>query len=161
MVLRYNVEDEREMKKLNFSKRFTKYPDMFLTNSCEIKVNSDDFLQENSFIINSKFKILTRKIFLYGKRTRSNIGDDLYLNYWMDIFLKTVEKGYLHKFDFQKCSSKTELCIGLPLEFRKRAFDYKKWSQQKIIEFLSCLFDTTLEENEYDQQDLFDELLVA
>ena len=52
MVLRYNVENEREMKKLTFSKRFTKYPDMFLTNSCEVKVNPDDFLQENSFIIN-------------------------------------------------------------------------------------------------------------
>ena len=159
MVLRYNVEDEREMKKLTFSKRFTKYPDMFLTNSCEVKVNADDFLQENSFIIKCNLKILPRKIFLYGKKNRNYIDDDLFLNYWMDIFLKTVEKGYLHKYDFQKSSLKTELCIGLPLEFRRRAFDYKNWTKQSVIKFLSCLFDTTLEESEYDQQDLFDELV--
>ena len=92
MVLRYNVENEREMKKLTFSKRFTQYPNMFLTNSCEVKVNPDDFLQENSFIINCNLKILPRKIFLYGKKNGNYIDDDLFLNYWMDIFLKTVEK---------------------------------------------------------------------
>ena len=79
----------------------------------------------------------------------------------MNIFLKTIEKGYLQKYDFKKNKSKTELSIGLPLEFRRRAFNYKEWKKENIIDFLSCLFNTTLEEGEYKQQDLWEELLVA
>ena len=76
----------------------------------------------------------------------------------MKIFLKTVEKGNLYKYDFEKSDSKIELCIGLPLVFRYEAYNYNSWKRENIIEFLSCLFDTYLEESEYEQQDLFEEL---
>lgn len=161
MIIRYNIEDEREIKKLTYSKRFTEYPNMFLSNICEVRVNPDDFLQENNFIIKCRSKILPRQILIYGKKTKNYPGDDLYLNFWMNIFLKTIEKGYLQKYDFKKNKSKTELSIGLPLEFRRRAFNYKEWKKENIIDFLSCLFNTTLEEGEYKQQDLWEELLVA
>ena len=51
MKLKYNMEDQKDIKKLDYSKRFLKYPDMFLVKSCEVKVNGDDFLQADSFII--------------------------------------------------------------------------------------------------------------
>ena len=67
----------------------------------------------------------------------------------------------LHKYNFEKCTSKSELCIGLPLEYRCHAFNYESWKKENIIDFLSCLFNTILEEGEYKQQDLWEELLVA
>ena len=69
MIIRYNIEDEREIKKLTYSKRFTEYPNMFLSNICEVRVNPDDFLQENNFIIKCRSKILPRQILIYGKKT--------------------------------------------------------------------------------------------
>lgn len=161
MIIRYNIEDEREIKKLTYSKRFTEYPNMFLSNICEVRVNPDDYLLKDNFILSCKLKILPRKIFIYGKKERYNSSDDLYLNYWMNIFFKTIEKGYLHKYNFEKCTSKSELCIGLPLEYRCHAFNYESWKKENIIDFLSCLFNTILEEGEYKQQDLWEELLVA
>ena len=62
MKLKYNMEDQKDIKKLDYSKRFLKYPDMFLVKSCEVKVNGDDFLQADSFIIYCKKKVLPRKI---------------------------------------------------------------------------------------------------
>src|SRR5699024_9865453 len=102
MKLKYNMEDQKDIKKLDYSKRFLKYPDMFLVKSCEVKVNGDDFLKADSFIIYCKKKVLPRKIYLYGKKGKECDGDNLYLNYWLKVFLKTVEKGNLYKQDFEK-----------------------------------------------------------
>lgn len=154
----YRVNSKRDIKRLRFSKRFGKYPDMFLGNVCRVIVNKDNYLVEDEFIIKSKYKILPRNIFLYGKK--ENYGsNNLYLNYWLEIFLKTVEQGYLYKYDLQKSELKTELTIGLPLEFRYQAFDYTNWDRKKVIKFLSCLFDNELIEENYEQQDLFEELV--
>ena len=51
MQYKYNVQDEREIKKLSNSKRFSKYPTMFLSNTCVVRVNKDDCLQEDEFTI--------------------------------------------------------------------------------------------------------------
>ncbi len=161
MVYKFNVQDKREVKKLINSKRFTKYPCMFLGNTCEVRVNPDECFNEDKFILYSKTNILPRKIYLYGKRTKRNEESDIYLNYWLDIFLKTVEKGNLCKYDFVKSDSKLELCIGLPLKYRLDAFKYARWTRENIIEFLSCLFDCDLEISDYEQQDLLDNLSVA
>lgn len=158
MKLQYNIENSKDVKRLDCSKRFLKYPNMFLSEICDVRVNGDDFLNSDEFIIHSRKKALPRKIYLYGKKGRENNSDNLYLNYWMKIFLKTVEKGNLYKYDFEKSDSKIELCIGLPLVFRYEAYNYNSWKRENIIEFLSCLFDTYLEESEYEQQDLFEEL---
>ena len=158
MKLKYNMEDQKDIKKLDYSKRFLKYPDMFLVKSCEVKVNVDYFLQADSFIIYCKKKVLPRKIYLYGKKGKECDGDNLYLNYWLKVFLKTVEKGNLYKQDFEKSDSKIELCIGLPYKFRKDAFR-SVWTRKNIIEFLSCLFDTYIEEAEYKQEDFFEKLV--
>ena len=154
----YRVDSKRDIKRLRFSKRFCKYPDMFLGNVCRVIVNKDNYLVKDEFIIKSKYKILPRNIFLYGKK--ENYGsNNLYLNYWLEIFLKTVEQGYLYKYDLKKSELKTELAIGLPLEFRYQAFDYTNWDRKKVIKFLSCLFDNELIEENYEQQDLFEELV--
>lgn len=83
----------------------------------------------------------------------------MYLNYWLKIFLKTVEKGNLFKQDFEKSDSKIELCIGLPYRFRSDAFKYNTWTRNNIIQFLSCLFDIHIEEAEYKQEDFLEELV--
>ena len=96
---------------------------------------------------------------MYGKKGRNDNANNLYLNYWLKVFLKTVERGNLYKNDFEKSNSKIELCIDLPFKFRYLAFNCNSWSRNNIIEFLSCLFDIYIEEAQYEQQDLFEELV--
>ena len=162
MEYQFNIQDKRAIQRLLFSNRFQKYPDMFLNTTCRVRVNGDDGLRADEFTIRSKYRILPRKIYLYGKKTR-NIEEqnNLYLNYWLNIFLHTVEHGNLCKADFEKSDSKYELTIGLPLKYRLQAFSYRQWNRQNVISFLSCLFDNNLEEANYEQQDLFENLLVA
>lgn len=161
MIYKYDVQNKRDVKKLYHSKRFPKYPDMFLSNTCQIRVNPDELLKQDEFVICSKSKILPKKIYLYGKKTNHQEENNIYLNYWTDIFLKTVEKGSLYKYDFNKSDSKLEMCIGLPLKYRGAAFRYKTWTRENIIMFLNCLFDVEIEETNYEQQDLFENLMAA
>ena len=79
----------------------------------------------------------------------------------MNIFLKTIENGYLTKFEFKKSKLENELTIGVPLKFRQSAFNYSNWNRENIVSFLSCLFNTEIELVEYEQQDLMDNFLVA
>lgn len=161
MIYKFNVQDKREIKKLTNSKRFSKYPSMFLRNTCEVRVNPDDGFKKDKFILYSKTNNLPRKIYLYGKKTKIDEENDIYLNYWLEVFLKTVEEGNLCKYDFEKSDSKLELCIGLPSKYRVYAFNYSRWTRKNIIEFLSCLFDCDLEIVDYEQQDLLDNLMIA
>lgn len=159
---KYDISDKRTIKKLSNSKRFLKYPDMFLNNVCQVRVNKDDALCLDEFTIRSKNKILPRKIYLYGKKTNDIEEENcLYLNYWMQIFMKTLENGYLYKHDFEKSNSKLELTIGLPLRYRLKAFNNRTWSRNDVIQFLSCLFDSELKEETYEQQDLLECILIA
>lgn len=161
MTYQFDVQNKRDIKKLCNSKRFQKYPDMFLNNTCQVRVNSDELLLEDQFTIYSRYRILPRKIYLYGKKTKSQEENNIYLNYWLEIFLKTIESGSLYKYDFAKSDSNLELCIGLPLKYRCAAFNYRTWTRKSIIAFLSCLFDNEIEEADYEQQDLLESLLVA
>ena len=157
MQHKYNVQDEREIKKLNNSKRFPKYPTMFLSNTCIVRVNKDECLEKDEFTIYCKCKNLPRKIYLYGKKTNYMEENDIFLNYWLNVFFKTVEEGNLCKYDF----SKLEMTIGLPLQYRVKAFNCYNWTRKRVIEFLSCLFDSEIEEADYEQQDFLENLLVA
>lgn len=161
MVYKYNVKDKREMKKLCNSKRFPKYPGMFLSKTCQVRVNGDDSLRTDSFSICCKYRILPRKIFLYGKKTKPIEENDIFLNYWMGVFFETIEEGNLHKYDFSKSNSKVELCIGLPLRYRTKAFHYKVWTRENVLEFLSCLFNCEIKEADFEQQDLFESMIAA
>ena len=162
MEYKFSVQDSKAIKRLIYSSRFPKYPDIFLNKTCKVRVNGDEGLMTDEFTIKSKYRILPRKIYLYGKKTsRSQEEDNLYLNYWLNIFLNTVESGNLCKADFAKSDSKIELTIGLPLKYRLEAFSHRRWSRKNIILFLSCLFDNDIEEVNYEQQDLFEDLLVA
>lgn len=161
MIYKYDVQNKRDVKKLYHSKRFPKYPDMFLSNTCQIRVNPDELLKQDEFVIYSKSKILPKKIYLYGKKTNHQEENNIYLNYWTDIFLKTIERGSLYKYDFNKSDSQLEMCIGLPLKYRSAAFRYNNWTRENIIAFLTCLFDVEIEETDYEQQDLFENLMAA
>lgn len=161
MVYKYNVKDKREMKKLCNSKRFLKYPTMFLSKTCQVRVNNDDCLNADNFTICCKYMILPRRIFLYGKKTKPDEEDDIFLNYWIGVFFETIEEGTLHKYDFKKSDSKLELCIGLPMKYRTKAFRYKSWTRENVIEFLSCLFNCEIQEADFEQQDLFDNIIAA
>ena len=164
MNLEYDVRDKKRIKMLRFSKRFKKYPDCFLSNCCRVKVNSDDYLVKDEFTIYCKDKILPRRIYIYGKKRKRGIRDDddkLFLNYWMEVFLRTIESGKLYMQKFEKTTSKTELSIGIPFELRYRAFKNRNWTRDNIIEFISCLFDMPVEQTQYEQQDLFEEFLAA
>lgn len=161
MVKEYNVKDKKVKKKLEGSKRFMKYPNMFLSNTCKVKVNADDYLIADDFTIYCKAKILPKKIYIYGKKTKPQEENNLYLNYWMEVFFKTIENGNLCKQDFKKCTSKAELTIGIPSRLRFHAYHYRSWNRANIIEFLSCLFNIPVEETNYEQQDFIEQMLVA
>lgn len=161
MEILYDVTSEKMIKMLTHSNRFTKYPSMFLGNTCKVIVNGDDYLLGDEFIIESKYKILPKTIRLYGKKLHYQDKDTIFLNYWMDVFLKTIEQGKLSRADFEKSDSKLDLCIGLSKYFRSEAFRCRTWTRGNVINFLSCLFDKELYEVNYKQQDLFEELLVA
>lgn len=163
MNIQYNVNDRKMIKILTNSKRFQKYPDLFLSDQCKVIVNNDDYLKEDEFIIKTKSKVLPRSIMIYGKKRpiRENDENIIYLNYWMEVFLKTIENGILTKCNFEKSNSKIDLCIGLPFHFRVTACNRYTWERKDIIKFLNCLFDIEIYEADYEQQDLFAELLAA
>ena len=151
----------KRLNKLNESGEFRKYPSIFLRNSCRVRVNKDDYLTEDEFFISSPYMNLPREIYLYGKKlTKSNDENNIYINYWLDIFLKTIEKGYICPKQFKKSTNHYELAIGIPFEYRRMAFSATRWTRSNIVEFLSCLFGTKLQEANYQQQDLL-ELMVA
>lgn len=151
----------KRLNKLNESGEFRKYPSIFLRNSCRVRVNKDDYLTEDEFFISSPYMNLPREIYLYGKKlTKSNDENNIYINYWLDIFLKTIEKGYICPKQFKKSTNHYELAIGIPFQYRRMAFSATRWSRSNIVEFLSCLFGTKLQEANYQQQDLL-ELMVA
>lgn len=151
----------KRLNKLNESGEFRKYPSIFLRNSCRVRVNKDDYLTEDEFFISSPYMNLPREIYLYGKKlTKSNDENNIYMNYWLDIFLKTIEKGYICPKQFKKSTNHYELAIGIPFQYRRMAFSATRWTRSNIVEFLSCLFGTKLQEANYQQQDLL-ELMVA
>ena len=151
----------KRLNKLNESGEFRKYPSIFLRNSCRVRVNKDDYLTEDEFFISSPYMNLPREIYLYGKKlTKSNDENNIYINYWLDIFLKTIEKGYICPKQFKKSTNHYELAIGIPFQYRRMAFSATRWTRSNIVEFLSCLFGTKLQEVNYQQQDLL-ELMVA
>ena len=160
---KFNIEDQRDVIKLKNSKRFPKYPNEILSNICEVKVNGDEYLKEDEFLIKSKYNILPKKIFIYGKKSTRNSqsNDNLYTNYWLEIFLKTIEKGLLCKYDLNKNNSASTLEIGLTFDFRRYAFNHIVWTRDKIIKYLSCLFGNTLEEADFKQEDFIENILVA
>lgn len=160
MMLQYDLNDKRAIKRLLNSKRFIKYPDMFLSNTCTVKVNNDEYLEKDEFVIKCKNPVLPRRIFIYGKKERTKTENTLYLNYWMKVFLQTIESGLLFNYDLEnKNKDLTELRIGLSYLFRMNAFHSKCWNRQIIIKFLECLFNIEVFETNYEQQDLFNELV--
>ena len=81
----------KRLNKLNESGEFRKYPSIFLRNICRVRVNADDYLIEDEFFISSPYMNLPREIYVYGKKlTKSNDENNIYINYWLDIFLKTI-----------------------------------------------------------------------
>ena len=104
---------------------------------------------------------LPREIYVYGKKlTKSNDENNIYMNYWLEVFLRTIEKGYICPKQFKKSTNHYELAIGIPFQYRRMAFSATRWTRSNIVEFLSCLFGTKLQEANYQQQDLL-ELMVA
>ena len=157
-----NINDENikdELKSLQESGELKKYPIALLRNNCTVRVNPDDYLKSDEFIIISSYSNLPRNIYIYGKGRQTYSGDDIYLNYWLYIFLKTIEKGEIYPHQFEKSQLKFELAIGISNEFRAKAYQYNTWSRNNIIEFLSCLFDTKLEEVTYQQEDLLETMV--
>lgn len=151
----------KRLNKLNESGEFRKYPSIFLRNSCRVRVNKDDYLTEDEFFISSPYMNLPREIYLYGKKlTKSNDENNIYMNYWLEVFLRTIEKGYICPKQFKKSTNHYELAIGIPFQYRRMAFSATRWTRSNIVEFLSCLFGTKLQEANYQQQDLL-ELMVA
>ena len=151
----------KRLNKLNESGEFRKYPSIFLRNSCRVRVNADDYLIEDEFFISSPYMNLPREIYVYGKKlTKSNDENNIYMNYWLEVFLKKIEKGYICPKQFKKSTNHYELAIGIPFQYRRMAFSATRWTRSNIVEFLSCLFGTKLQEANYQQQDLL-ELMVA
>lgn len=164
--MQYDVSKKNIIKRLNSANEsgsFKKYPDILLGRTCLVKVNGDDYLKKEEFMIRADYSILPRSIVVYGKKhkTGENDTDNIYLNYWMEIFLKTIEHGIISKRLFKRNTIKNELTIGLPFMFRLNAFDSCTWSKENIIKFLSCLFGMEIEESCFHQQIFLDYDLAA
>lgn len=147
------IDDAESITKINSTK---KYPDCLLSNTCIVKVNDDDYLSQDEFMIYSDQPVLPRHIYLYGKKhiVGDKDSDNLYLNYWLEVFTKTIETGNICSMEFKKNNSKVELTIGLPFEFRMHAFEYATWTRENIIKFLICLFGVEIEESNFYQQNM-------
>ena len=157
-----NIKDNKFDDKLNQlleNEELKKYHTILLTNSCRVRVNPDDYLMTEDFILVSPYFNLPRSIYIYGKAEETNSEDNIYLNYWFDVFSKTIEKGNIIPQQFKKSEIKYELTIGLSKEFRGRAYNYNTWDKNNIIEFLCCLFNSTLQEAKFQQQDLLDQMV--
>lgn len=157
-----NIKDRNIMRKLTLlqeSGEFKKYPVGLLRYNCTVKVNPDDYLRADEFMIISSYSNLPRSIFIYGKGKDCNSEDNIYLNYWLDVFFKTIENGKIYPHQFEKSQSKLELTVGISRIFRGKAYHYNTWTRKNIIEFLSCLLDTSLEEANYQQEDLLEEMV--
>lgn len=164
--MQYDVSKKSVIKRLynaNESGNFKKYPDFLLGKTCLVKVNGDDYLKQEEFMIRADFPILPRSIVVYGKKHKPSEDDtdNIYLNYWLEIFLKTIECGKMHKRVFKKSKNKNELTIGLPLMFRLNAFNGTSWNKENIIKFLSCLFGIEIQESYFHQQIFLDYELAA
>lgn len=149
----------RQLNKAFKDNEFSIYPNKYLSNTSIVKVNKDDFLCEDEFIIQSSHFDLPRNIFIYGKKDFRG-EDNIYLNYWMNIFNKTIESGIIIPSHFKKSDINHEISIGLSRVYRAEAYNYNNWTRENLIDFLSCLFDTEIKEVDYQQQDVF-ELMVA
>ncbi len=68
MIQEYDVKDKRAIKRLQNSKRFLEYPNMFLSNTCKVKVNADEYLVADEFTIYCKSRILPKKYIFMGKK---------------------------------------------------------------------------------------------
>ena len=64
MEYQFNVQDRRAIKRLIYSNRFPKYPDMFLNTTSKVRVNGDEGLITDEFTIKSKYGILPRRIYI-------------------------------------------------------------------------------------------------
>ena len=126
----------KRLNKLNESGEFRKYPSIFLRNSCRVRVNADDYLIEDEFFISSPYMNLPREIYVYGKKlTKSNDENNIYMNYWLEVFLRTIEKGYICPKQFKKSTNHYELAIGIPFQYRRMAFSATRWTRSNIVEF--------------------------
>lgn len=164
--MQYDVSKKNIIKRLNNaneSGKFKKYPDFLLGRTCLVRVNGDDFLSKEEFMIKADFSILPRSIVIYGKKHKPSEDDtdNIYLNHWMEIFLKTIECGKIYNKQFKRSTNKNELTIGLPLMFRLNAFNGATWSKEDIIKFLSCLFGIEIQESYFHQQVFLDYDLAA
>lgn len=164
--MQFDVSKKNVIKRLNNaneSGNFIKYPDFLLGKTCLVKVNGDDYLKQEEFMIRTDFPILPRSIVIYGKKHKQGEDDtnNIYLNYWLEIFLKTIEYGKITKRLLKKSSEKNELTIGLPLMFRLNAFNGSYWCKEDIIKFLSCLFGIEIQESYFHQQTFLDYDLAA
>ena len=62
-----------KLKKLDETGEFKKYPNLLLKSNCIVRVNSDDYLYNDEFIVISPYLNLPRAIYLYGKKGRISI----------------------------------------------------------------------------------------
>ncbi len=64
---------------------------------------------------------MPKQICIFGKRSNRRIPEEnLYLNYWLEVFFENCRAGILCKYDFEKSNSKAELTIGLTLNIEKK-----------------------------------------
>ncbi len=164
--MQYDVSKKNIIRRLNNaneSGKFKKYPDFLLGKTCLVKVNGDDFLKKEEFMIKADYPVLPRSIVVYGKKHKPSEDDtdNIYINYWMEIFLKTIECGKIQNRQFKRSANKNELTIGLPLMFRMNAFNSCIWSKANVIKFLSCLFGIEIQESYFHQQIFLDYDLAA
>lgn len=100
-----NVKSNSIIEKLNHldqTGEFKKYPTKLLGCTATVKVNADAYLLEDEFIVVSPYCNLPRNIYIYGKKTKSDFEDYIFFNYWMNVFLKTIEHGYIEQDNFRK-----------------------------------------------------------
>lgn len=106
-----------------------------LGHTAVVEVNPDDFMPPYfKFELTSSKPILPPHIVIYGKG--NGLDDALYVNFWLPIFAKTVEKGGLEYYQPERWGTDI-LCIGLPCEFRRVHIAY---NIARVMDFTTALF---------------------
>ena len=141
MLVRTNeINAIYKLNKANIERKYLKYPKVFLTDTCKVVVKGNQFLEQNSFTIKSNKRTLPRTIFLFAKENQDI--SILSTNFWCPIFLSTIEDGYLKS---DPDNETVTMRIGLSNEYLGMNKG-NKWTKDKIIKFIECLFHVIIED---------------
>jgi len=133
----YACVNSSNIREVLESERVVSHYPQPLVKEAVVIINGDDYLPVGEWRlvqVRGKEPILPHKIILYGKK--DGYSDTLYLNYWVPVFIGTIEKGFIEYYAPETLDTNA-LCVGLSIGFRK---EYIHCDVQATKDFIVALF---------------------